>query len=190
MELSNRTCHVQQDEDALVVIPQRDIGEFNYEEFEEVAGKVVEMLNNGEAKYVIVDLQHTDYVGSETVGLLVQLSKTTRRNNGRLVICSASKREAEVFKVSNLDRCWSICPSREDAMVLIRQLTTRVGSRVQVVSGSLESVAGEVIAIRGDRLLVALDSGSPGIFVEIHRSVTAIIHGSPETTSAGKTCRD
>jgi len=61
----------------------------------------------------------------------------------------------------------------QSALACERELA--VGSRVQAVKGALADLAGHVIAIRGDRLLVAPDVGSRGVFVEIDRSVTEIV---------------
>ena len=73
---------------------------------------------------------------------------------------------------------------------LVCETELAVGSRVQVVKGPLEHVAGQVFAIRGGRLLVAPDVGSRGVFVEIDRSVTEIADVIPgerpaESTDAG-----
>ena len=68
----------------------------------------------------------------------------------------------------------------QNQSVLAREPELAVGSRMQVVKGALADLAGHVIAIRGDRLLVAPQSWSRGFFVEIDRSVTETFDVSPE----------
>jgi len=61
-----------------------------------------------------------------------------------------------------------------------------VGSRVRVVKGALADLTGAVIGIRGERLIVVPDFGSPGVFVQIGRSVTEIIDvGSEDSQDCG-----
>ena len=120
---------VQPEQDTLVLIPQGNIGEFDYGAFENVSEEAIEALKRREARHVIVDLGHTDYIGSEALGLFLRLDKLVRQNDGQLVLCNISEHEIEVLRASNLDRFWTICPSRKHAAQLTRPLDTVIRNK-------------------------------------------------------------
>lgn len=106
--------------DTIVVVPNVDLRELEYQRIEEEAGDVLHMLNGTGIKNVVMDFHKTDYYGSTALGFFVKLWKRVRKQNGRMAFCNVSDHEKEILQITNLDHSWPICSSRTDALKAIR----------------------------------------------------------------------
>ena len=113
---ANETCEVECYGSTIVITPRINLGEMNFDRFVEVAEDVIRHLDRGERCNVVIDLQETDYFGSQTVGMFVQLWRATERAGGGFGLCGVSNHELVVLNVSKLDALWAIYPRREDAV--------------------------------------------------------------------------
>jgi anti-anti-sigma factor len=73
---------------------------------------------NGDRSW-IVDLSHTEYLGSSMLGLFVNIREKIRRAGGMLVLCGMSPPLTRIFKTCCLERLFTIVKSRSDAMALV-----------------------------------------------------------------------
>lgn len=101
---------------ALIVTPQTDLRGFDYERIDAAADEILRRLDGLPIKQVILDFSHTDYFTSDALGIFLKLWKQIGRRNGRLAFCSVSENEAEILRVTKLDRLWPIFPCRETAL--------------------------------------------------------------------------
>lgn len=62
---------------------------------------------------VFVDLDHTNYIDSTTVGTLIRLHKHQRSENGGFYLCNLSPQVRDVIEKTKLDRYFSILENSE-----------------------------------------------------------------------------
>lgn len=87
--------------------------------FDDLNTSLNTIITSNPGDYVL-DLSNTDYVGSAVLGLLVNLRTKVRKSGGRLVLCRLSPRILEIFRVGSLESLFTISPTREAAIDLLR----------------------------------------------------------------------
>lgn len=91
---------------------------------DELATSEVELAFTGVLKEttegVVLDLAGVEYISSGGLRILLMLSKAVERSAGRLLLCNLSPFVAEVFEISNFSSVFSIEPSVEDALAVLR----------------------------------------------------------------------
>jgi anti-sigma B factor antagonist len=65
---------------------------------------------------IVIDMSRTDFIGSQVIGILVQVWKRVCEYGGHLVVCGVSPICAGVLHTVRLDQIWDIVPTRQDAM--------------------------------------------------------------------------
>lgn len=107
---------VESRSDALVVTPNRKIGNpaepTVYAEWQEILNRISE----GNVRHVVFDLKFVPYLGSAMIEAMLLIWKRIRPRAGRLVVCNISETAREVLELSKLPDIWSICDTREDAL--------------------------------------------------------------------------
>ena len=69
-------------EDTMIVTPNRNLSEFEYDHIEEEARRLLKLWETTDVKNVIVDFYRTDYCGSTALGLLVKLWNHVQSRKG------------------------------------------------------------------------------------------------------------
>lgn len=67
---------------------------------------------------LVVDLYGTDYLSSAGLKVLLIAAKKVDQAQGKLVLCGLSERVREVFALSGFDTILTVCPHREEALIL------------------------------------------------------------------------
>jgi anti-anti-sigma factor len=112
---------IEWQDDTIIVIPVRDLNEFEFERIEAGAGPVMRFLEDDHVKNVIVDFHRVDYFGSTALSFFFKIWKRVRTKNGQMALCNMSEHEKEILRVTMLDTLWRICASREDALQAVRK---------------------------------------------------------------------
>ena len=73
------------------------------------------LLNEGHKK-IILDLSTTVYVSSLILASLVYIQKKAKDSGGDLIFCEVKNRVLEIIQVTNLDKVFTIVPTRAEAM--------------------------------------------------------------------------
>jgi anti-anti-sigma factor len=107
---------IERQNDTVIVVPSVDLREFEYEGIESGAKEIMNLLERGGARNVVMDFHKTDYYGSTALGFFVKLWRRVVRANGRMVFCNISAHEREILRVTRLDSLWPICASRQQAL--------------------------------------------------------------------------
>lgn len=108
--------------DIIVVMPLRDMGEFELVELDTPAlTQLVEMTNG---RNVVVDLSQTDYFGSSTIGLFIQFTKHVHSQDRRIAFCNLSSHEQQVVGITHVDQLLDIRKSRTDAIEFVSKKGT------------------------------------------------------------------
>jgi anti-sigma B factor antagonist len=120
MVMASGVFEIEQNGDTLVVTPVTDLTELAYERIEVGAQELLGLLDQVHIKNVVMDFHRTDYFGSTALGFFVRLWKRARSRNGRMAFCNLSEHETEILKITGLDRLWTICSSRQEAMEAVQ----------------------------------------------------------------------
>ncbi len=54
------------------------------------------------------------------LGFFIKLWKRVRSVDGQFAFCEVSEHEREVLELTRLDSLWSICPTRAEALAVVR----------------------------------------------------------------------
>lgn len=108
---------MERDGETIVFTPVANLSE--PEEIELSMQEAFVVLNDPSINNLVIDFQKTDYFGSSTLGLFVRLWKIMKGRNGRMAFFNVSEHELEILQITRLDTLWSICKSREQAMVAV-----------------------------------------------------------------------
>ena len=82
---------------------------------QELKQKVLEELEGGEKTFVI-DFEHTGYIDSSGLGVLVSLSKKIREQGGELRLAGLNEDLRTLFELTKLDTLFKIADSRSEAL--------------------------------------------------------------------------
>ncbi|MFH1733042.1 MAG: STAS domain-containing protein [Planctomycetota bacterium] len=86
--------------------------------FEEQVVRVIEGL---EAPKVVIDFDGVEFISSAILGKLIKLSgRVVTDRQGHLTLCSLDERIAEVFKITGLEKLFSIHGTRSEAVAALR----------------------------------------------------------------------
>src|SRR6516165_502659 len=110
---------VDREGDTLIVTPNSDLSELDYQRIESGANGVLAILSDPSVKNVIVDFYRTDYVGSTALGFLVRLWKRVTERKGRMALCNVSRHEREILEITKLNSLWPVADSRAEAMRMV-----------------------------------------------------------------------
>jgi anti-anti-sigma factor len=103
----------------LIVTPQENLREFEFDRIEAGAEGVLKELDTGNIKDIVLDFHKTDFYGSTALGFFVKLWKRVRGKGGTMVFCNVSPHEREVLKMTHLDKNWPVCDSLQEALDLV-----------------------------------------------------------------------
>jgi anti-anti-sigma factor len=112
---------IERDGDILILTPQKDLREFEYQHIESGAREVLDMLGKGTVNNLVMDFHKTDYYGSTALGFFIKLWKRVRSRNGQLAFCNVSAHEMEVLRATSLASLWPICASRQEAIEAVKR---------------------------------------------------------------------
>jgi len=110
---------IEQKEDTIIVVPNLDLRELDYQRIEEGASRIFDLLNDTGVKNVVLDFYKTDYYGSTALGFFVKLWKRVSHRSGRMAFCNVSDHEREILQITKLDQLWPLCSSRREALDLV-----------------------------------------------------------------------
>ena len=107
---------VNQIGDTVVLVPQANLSEFDFDQIEQAGSDVLKRLDDVLAKNVVIDFHLTDYYGSTAIGFFIKLWKRVRKVGGYMAFCNVSVHERQVLELTKLDTLWDICGTRDEAL--------------------------------------------------------------------------
>ncbi len=119
MSTATRIIEVERQGDTLVLTPQQDLRELEYQEITAEGEELLRLADDPAIRNVVVDLGRTDYFGSTALGLLAQLRQRLRARGGHMALCNVSTHESEILAVTRLAGFWSVHPTREEALAAV-----------------------------------------------------------------------
>lgn len=89
-------------------------------EFDRLNDAILTLFEGTAAGKWVVDLTHVSYMGSSTLGLMVNLRQRIKSGGGRLVLCCLSPRLWEIFRTCCMERLFTIARTRDEALRLAK----------------------------------------------------------------------
>ncbi|MGE5190964.1 MAG: STAS domain-containing protein [Deltaproteobacteria bacterium] len=96
-----------------------DLNAFHWEELQRSAQEILNELESGRHRAVIVDLTRLDYLGSAQLTVLVRVWKVIKERNGRMIIEVTGPVVREVLKAAGLLNLWEFAESRAAAFQML-----------------------------------------------------------------------
>jgi anti-anti-sigma factor len=106
--------------ETLILIPNTDLRELEFDALEAGSAEVFEALNSETITNVVIDFHKTDYYGSTALAFFVKFWKRIKSRGGKMVFCKVSPHEREILELTNLISLWTVCPMRQEAIDLIQ----------------------------------------------------------------------
>lgn len=86
---------------------------------EQVGAELTECANRAGDGKLLLDFKVVRFMSSGVLGRLVQLNKKCKVEKTRLVLCNISADILKVFKISGLDKTFTICDSEEAGLSVL-----------------------------------------------------------------------
>ncbi|EGS2003440.1 STAS domain-containing protein [Enterobacter sp. SES19] len=106
---------IQSENDVQIVVPLvRRLDASVEQTFKQQVLEVIEKSN----KKILLDFSHVDFIDSSCLGALVSILKSLN-GKGELVLCSLNSNTHDLFKLTRMDRIFSIKANRQDALQVL-----------------------------------------------------------------------
>ena len=90
-------------------------GEVNITTSPELRKAFEGIIKNNETK-VLIDFSQVGYIDSSGLATLIEMLQRLKKSGGKLVFCNMSQKVKNVFEITKLDKLFSICESRDEAL--------------------------------------------------------------------------
>jgi anti-anti-sigma factor len=95
--------------------------ELEFQEIESEATDVLNILQGGGVRNLILDFCRTDYFGSTALSFFVRLWTRVRARRGRMAFCNLSAHQREILQMTGLAKLWPLCSSLQEARRVVGQ---------------------------------------------------------------------
>jgi anti-sigma B factor antagonist len=85
-------------------------------EFDRLNESLLAILNGKAKEPWLLDLSSVNYLGSATLGLIVNIRQQVKAAGGKLVLCGMSPRLKEIFHACSMERLFTITKNRTEAI--------------------------------------------------------------------------
>jgi anti-sigma B factor antagonist len=85
-------------------------------EFDRINEALLGLVNGEPTAGWVFDLSKLSYMGSASLGLLVNLRQRVKQGGGKLVLCGLSPRLLQIFRTCCMERLFTIKATRADAL--------------------------------------------------------------------------
>jgi len=77
--------------------------------------RLLDAISDG-FKNVIIDFKDLDYISSAGLRVILKATKTLKREDGKIMLCSMQDYVKEVFEIAGFDSFLPIVPTMDDAL--------------------------------------------------------------------------
>ena len=81
-----------------------------------IGNQMFALVEDDGCRKVVLDFSNVEYLSSAALGNLIVMDKKVKAAQGQLKMCSVRPDILEVFKITRLDKLFSIFDSREQAL--------------------------------------------------------------------------
>jgi anti-anti-sigma factor len=90
-------------------------------EIEELTEELHELIGRSETKKMVIDLSRVRFLASRAVALIVNLKQLIEVHNGELLVCGIGEQLLRVFRLSGLERLFSVHATRDQALAALAE---------------------------------------------------------------------
>ena len=102
---------------------RRGVREIEFDKPPKDAFEVLELIRLRTIENIVVDCHEVDFLRSTALGFFVTLSQRISRKNGKVAFCNVSPKTAKILRATKLDKIWTVCDSRTEAVAAVEQAT-------------------------------------------------------------------
>lgn len=121
MDHVNEIFNVELHGSTAIVTPKSNLTEFDFAQIELEGKKLANWIEKQTTTCILIDLKNSDYFGSTTVGVFMRWWKLARTRQGKLAMCNLSSHAQELIKITQLDKLWHICATRDEGLSWLTQ---------------------------------------------------------------------
>tara|TARA_B100000029_G_scaffold508483_1_gene595442 strand:- start:930 stop:1286 length:357 start_codon:yes stop_codon:yes gene_type:complete len=81
-----------------------------------IGNQMFSIVEDDGRRKVVLDFSNVEYLSSAALGKLIVMDKKVKAAQGQLKMCAVKPEILEVFKITKLDKLFTICDSREQAL--------------------------------------------------------------------------
>jgi anti-sigma B factor antagonist len=78
------------------------------------------LIEENDPVKMVVDFSRVEYLSSSVLGLLIRLNNTIKERNGSMCLCNISSRIFGIFKITRLDKVFSVFETTEQAVLHLK----------------------------------------------------------------------
>lgn len=80
------------------------------------------LIEENDPLKMVVDFSKVDYLSSSVLGLLIRLNNTIKERGGNMCLCNISSRIFGIFKITRLDKVFSVFEKTEQAVSHLKSI--------------------------------------------------------------------
>ncbi|MFN0054612.1 MAG: STAS domain-containing protein, partial [Planctomycetales bacterium] len=81
-----------------------------------IGNQLFSLVDEDHRKKIVLDFTNVEYLSSAALGKLITMDKKVKASGGKLRLCSIRADILEVFKITRLDKLFTIRDDREKAL--------------------------------------------------------------------------
>lgn len=81
-----------------------------------IGSQLAGLVDDDGRRKIVLDFSHVEYLSSAALGKLITLDKKIKAVKGKLRLCGIRPEIHEVFKITRLDKIFTICDDQEKAL--------------------------------------------------------------------------
>ena len=85
-------------------------------EFDQLNESILGVVSSRKNERWVIDLSHVSYMGSATLGLMVNLRQQVKAAGGKLILCSMPPTLMQIFRTCCMERLFTITRTRDEAI--------------------------------------------------------------------------
>ena len=85
-------------------------------EFDQLNESILGVVSSRKNERWVIDLSHVSYMGSATLGLMVNLRQQVKSAGGKLILCSMPPTLMQIFRTCCMERLFTITRTRDEAI--------------------------------------------------------------------------
>lgn len=117
---SSNFVQARPDGDVLVVMPLRNIGNFEHEATQREWQSVIQLMDQHGLRNAVLDFGAIAYFGSAVLEYIVLLSREVVARQGRFAICNLSAIGAEIVTTTGFHKLGTVVATRAEALDAVR----------------------------------------------------------------------
>jgi anti-sigma B factor antagonist len=83
---------------------------------------ITPLIEENDPLKMVIDFSRVDYLSSSVLGLLIRLNNNIRERGGSMCLCNISSRIFGIFKITRLDKVFSVFETTDLAVAHLRSI--------------------------------------------------------------------